>query len=63
MRAMLNRFKSWLAGPWLHPVILLLVAAVAYGPLIPWLGFYWDDWPKAWFLHTLGPSGFHAVYA
>ncbi|HEX3129951.1 MAG TPA: hypothetical protein VH394_21640 [Thermoanaerobaculia bacterium] len=23
---------------------LLLVAALAYGVLIPWLGYYWDDW-------------------
>ena len=43
--------------------MLLLVAILAYGILIPWLGFYWDDWPKAWFLHELGPSGLHSVYA
>ena len=63
MRTSLGRHKSWLAGPWLHPIVLLLVAVLAYAPLIPWLGFYWDDWPKAWFLHTLGPAGFDAVYA
>jgi hypothetical protein len=28
------------------PVVagLLLVAVLAYGTLIPWLGYYWDDW-------------------
>ena len=51
-----------LSRNWIHPVILLGVAVLAYGLLIPWLGFYWDDWPKAWFLHILGPSGFHEVY-
>ena len=52
-----------LSRNWIHPVILLGVAVLAYGLLIPWLGFYWDDWPKAWFLHSLGPSGFRDVYA
>jgi hypothetical protein len=23
---------------------ILLIAALAYGTLIPWLGYYWDDW-------------------
>ncbi|MEX0788206.1 MAG: hypothetical protein WD906_05995 [Anaerolineales bacterium] len=45
------------------PVVLLALTLAAYGPLIPWLGFYWDDWPKAWFLHRLGPFGFDQVYA
>ncbi len=30
------------------PAILLLLALLSYGLLIPWLGFYWDDWPFAW---------------
>ena len=31
---------------------------LAFGLLTPWLGFYWDDWPLAWFTHVLGPEGF-----
>jgi len=32
------------AGPTrFHPLLLLLVVVVAYGPLIPWLGFYWGE--------------------
>lgn len=27
------------------PWMLLLVMILAFGLLIPWLGFYWDDWP------------------
>ncbi|MCH7611497.1 MAG: hypothetical protein IIB10_12535, partial [Chloroflexi bacterium] len=54
--------RAWLAHEWFHPLVLLGVAILAYGLLIPWLGFYWDDWPKAWFLHLLGPTGFDEVY-
>ncbi len=39
------------------PLFLLLLTAVCYGPLIPWLGFYWDDWPAIWVLHSLGGEG------
>ncbi len=42
-------------------LLLLLFSLLAYGILIPWLGFYWDDWPMAWFAKTLGPSGFKEV--
>ncbi len=30
------------------PAVLALLALLSYGLLIPWLGFYWDDWPFAW---------------
>jgi hypothetical protein len=44
---------------------LLLGAALlllAYAPLIPWLGFYWDDWPTLWYGHLLGPGGYPEVF-
>jgi len=31
---------------WSLPLALLLAAVAAFGVLIPWLGFYWDDWAK-----------------
>lgn len=40
------------------PGLLLLLVLLAYGLLIPWMGFYWDDWPFAWFLKFFGPSEF-----
>jgi hypothetical protein len=27
------------------PFLFLTVCLLAYGIFIPWLGFYWDDWP------------------
>lgn len=41
----------------LHPaVILLLVAILSYGLLIPQMGFYWDDLPMSWIRYQLGPE-------
>ncbi len=40
------------------PLFLLVLCVLAYGLLIPTLGFYWDDWPYAWINHMYGPSGF-----
>ncbi|HEX2056643.1 MAG TPA: hypothetical protein VHF07_09115, partial [Nitrospiraceae bacterium] len=39
------------------PLLLLFLTVVCYGPLTPWLGFYWDDWPAIWVLHSLGGEG------
>lgn len=39
----------------MHPSIaLLIVAILAYGLLIPQLGFYWDDLPMSWIRYQLG---------
>lgn len=48
---------------WSVPVALFLACLLSFGLLIPWLGFFWDDWPSIWFLHFLGPSGFIEVFA
>lgn len=48
---------------WTVPLALLVASVFSYGVLIPWLGFFWDDWPSIWFLHFLGPRGFIDVFA
>lgn len=41
----------------IHPVLILLsIAVLAYGILIPQLGFYWDDLPMSWIRYELGPD-------
>src|ERR1044071_9156117 len=41
----------------IHPALILLGAAIlAYGLLIPQLGFYWDDMPMSWIRYELGPA-------
>jgi hypothetical protein len=43
--------------PRIHPaLILLIIAVLAYGLLIPQLGFYWDDLPMSWIRYELGPE-------
>jgi hypothetical protein len=30
---------------WAIPLAFLLLLLLSFGLMIPWLGFYWDDWP------------------
>ena len=45
------------------PGALLILCTLSFAPLIPWLGFYWDDWPAIWFFNSLGASGFRQVFS
>ncbi|MCL4529086.1 MAG: hypothetical protein M1282_06710 [Chloroflexi bacterium] len=40
------------------PFAFFLITFLSYGLLIPWTGFYWDDWPFAWIARFLGPAAF-----
>jgi len=53
-----EKLNQLLQKKFTFPAVLLLLVALAYGLLIPWMGFYWDDWPFAWFLKFFGPSEF-----
>ena len=53
-----RRIITFLQSEKSTPIRLGVLLALAFGILIPWLGFYWDDWPLAWFTHVLGPEGF-----
>ncbi|BBB48271.1 hypothetical protein [Pelolinea submarina] len=41
----------------LFPLLLLALSLLIYGLFIPFLGFYWDDFPYLWFRHISGVSG------
>ncbi len=42
-----------------HPIFLFLFLTIlGYGLLLPYTGFYWDDWPFAWIAKFLGPAEF-----
>ena len=45
------------------PLIFLIVTIIAYGLLLPQMGFYWDDWPFVWIAKFLGPSEFFPAFA
>ena len=63
MQTQVAKARRLLSSAWAFPLTALALTVLAYGVLIPWLGFYWDDWPKAWFQHLLGPQGFPQVYS
>ena len=45
------------------PFALLVLCLLAFVPLVYRLGFYWDDWPSIWFLHSWGPQSFKEGFA
>jgi hypothetical protein len=50
---MINKFKN----RDLFPLFLLGLSFAVFGLFIPFLGFYWDDFPYLWFRHVSGVSG------
>lgn len=48
---------------WVIPLGLFILSLIAYLPLAPGLGIYWDDWPSLWFLHFFGPTIFPKAFA
>ena len=49
----MKRIASYFTSP---PLVLGFVAILAYGLLLPQLGFYWDDLPMSWIRYQLGPE-------
>ncbi|MBK9209185.1 MAG: hypothetical protein IPL71_13130 [Anaerolineales bacterium] len=45
------------------PFLFLITTVLAYGLLIPSIGFYWDDWPFAWIAKFMGPAEFNPAFA
>ena len=44
------------------PILLAILTIVAYGLLLPFTGFYWDDWPFAWIARFQGPKAFFQAF-
>jgi hypothetical protein len=44
------------------PFALSFITIASFGLLIPWLGFYWDDWPVIYMAKTQGTAGFWDFY-
>ncbi|HPC06956.1 MAG TPA: hypothetical protein PLI60_09570, partial [Anaerolineaceae bacterium] len=63
---MKNRFqalKNLNLPAWAEPLVILLVCVLAYGLVIPWLGFYWDDWAFLFIRTQLGAEGLTRYFA
>ena len=59
----INRMKANRTFERSIPLLFLLVTIVSYGLLLPFTGFYWDDWPFAWMAEFLGPQEFIPAFA
>ncbi|MBL8103476.1 MAG: hypothetical protein JNM02_13155, partial [Anaerolineales bacterium] len=46
-----------------NPLLFAVITVTAYGLLLPFTGFYWDDWPFAWIAKFLGPAEFNPAFA
>lgn len=51
-----NRLKELEFSTRSAPIALFGLGLIAFGIFIPWMGFYWDDWPWMWFSHISGPE-------
>ncbi|MEL7644354.1 MAG: hypothetical protein AAGU25_09635, partial [bacterium] len=63
---MKNRFlalKNFNLPAWAELLVILLVCVLAYGLVIPWLGFYWDDWAFLFIRTQLGAEGLTRYFA
>ncbi len=54
MKPFKEKFAAFISSPASAPGIMLVVCFLAYGLLIPSLGFYWDDLPMSWIPYELG---------
>ncbi len=63
MKNLINRLIRFNFPEWTPPLAILGVCLMAYGLLIPWLGYYWDDWAFAWISQNLGDSGLRSYFA
>ncbi len=56
MKRILRRLIDFTNTAWAAPILLGCVAILAYGLLLPQLGFYWDELPMTWIRYGLGPE-------
>ena len=55
---MKQKLDALIKKPFAVPSLIALLVILAYGLLVPSMGFYWDDWPFAWYLKFFGPTEF-----
>ncbi len=52
-----EKTQAFFSEPKIFPLFLLLLCLAAYAIFIPWLGFYWDDFPISWIAASKGGAG------
>jgi hypothetical protein len=52
------RMQKFRLGAKTIPAAFFILTILTYGLMLPWTGFYWDDWPFAWIAKFLGSAEF-----
>jgi hypothetical protein len=63
MKHFWSRLTAFISSDASVPWILLAVAVLSYGLLIPFLGFFWDDFPLAWIFQQYGVDGLERYFS
>jgi hypothetical protein len=63
MKAYSDRLKAALSSARSVPVLLFIVAALAYGLFFWERGFYWDEAPWTWIYYRLGPAALTKTFS
>jgi len=63
MKTFSGRIASIASSVYSVPLALLVAAALAYGLLIPQLGFYWDDLPISWIRYQFGTEAMRLYFS
>ena len=63
MKAYTQKLRNWLSSPRSVPVVLFVVAVLAYGLFFWERGFYWDEAPWTWIYYKLGPAALTKTFS
>ena len=58
----MKRLSNFSFPDWTVPLFLALLCFLSFGILIPWLGYYWDDWAKILVYRLQGSSYYWPYY-
>lgn len=59
----MKRIREVLTNPRYTPLVFLLLVGISYGLVIPFTGYFMDDWYLVWFKHTFGALQYPSYFA
>jgi hypothetical protein len=63
MKDLLKRLDAFSSSKFSVPIMLWIVAFLAYGLFFWQLGFYWDDLPISWIRYQFGPDAMRVYFS
>ena len=59
----MTKFLAFLTSRKFTPWLLLILTILSFGLMIPFMGYFMDDWYLIWFKHTFGALQYPAYFA